>query len=650
MRRLVHARLACSRLPSRTLPARLRARLTAQDDERGIALVMVIGVSLVVALLAVSAVAYAVGSQRRARDDQDWNAAMAAAFAGVEEYQSRLANDPGYFAYGNPGSRFTTETGSQVTEPQGEAVNDAFGLGPNGPWATVAGSGGAASFRYEVDNSQYYASGTLRIRVTGRARGETRSLTADLRQRGFIDFLYFTNYEMQDPVISGASPTSCERYRYEGRSTTEPPNGCGTINFRTGDVIDGPMHTNDGFQVNGSPVFKGWTTTSYNPSSGPRYYTNGSVDPKFPAMPDGKPLYEPVLAMPATNSELKKETRPDLPQDVPRPGCLYTGPTTITFEANGKMRVRSPWTRYTSPVAGTNNPGCGTPGSGGLGATDGQEIDAPDNNVVFVQNVPTVSSDANYWALGATNAPVCLAEDHGSSNGRNAAGNPVGYPAAGEYVANASVYGCRNGDLFVEGTVNAKATLAAENYIYITDDLVYANAEDDILGLVGQNAVWVWKPERQTAQSETKSNQSQSQASTLEGIGYSCTKSTWGSSYTCTGRKFGRSNQDLDPDNNRRVDAAILSVAHTFMVQNYDRGAPRGSLTVNGAIAQKYRGTVGTGDSNGNVTTGYLKDYKYDRRFGYVAPPKFLSPTSTTYGVNVWVEVSPVFGADGAYR
>ncbi|MDQ0373901.1 hypothetical protein [Cellulomonas humilata] len=622
----------------------LAARLGPRREE-GIALLMVIGVSLVLALLAISAVSYAIGSQRKARSDQDWNAAMAAAYAAVEEYQSRLANDPGYFVYGNPSATFAPT--SVVTLPTGASANPAFGLGASGAWANIAGSGGAAQFRYEVDNSKYYSSGTLRLRATGRAGGETRSLVADLRQRGFIDFLYFTNYEIIDPVISGATGT-CEIYRYAGRSTANPPSGCGAINFRTGDVIDGPLHTNDAFQIDGNPVFKGWTTTSYNPTTGLNYFGTGT--PSFPAMPGGKPVYEPILAMPATNTELKKETRPDLPLDVPRPGCLYTGPTKIVFKANGKMQVTSPWTKVTSPVAGTNNAGCGTPGSAGLGSATGQEIDAPDNNVVFVQNVPSLSTDPNYWATGATGTPVCLAESHASTgtNIRNAAGNPVGYPATGEYVANASVYGCRNGDVFVQGTVNAKATLAAENYIYITDDITYASADDDILGLVGQNAVWVWKPEKQNTTAVSQTDRTLSQRNALAAIGYDCV-ATSSTRYRCDGRTFSASDNELIADTDRRIDAAILSVAHTFMVQNYNRGDPRGTLTVNGAIAQKFRGTVGTG-SGATVSTGYLKDYKYDKRFSYVAPPKFLSPTSTTYGVNVWVEIAPVFGADGAYR
>jgi hypothetical protein len=75
-----------------------------------------------------------------------------------------------------------------------------------------------------------------------------------------------------------------------------------------------------------------------------------------------------------------------------------------------------------------------------------------------------------------------------------------------------------------------------------------------------------------------------------------------------------------------QIDAAILSVQHSFIVDNYD-SCSLGTLTVNGAIAQYYRGTVGKG------TLGYAKDYNYDNRFRYRSPPFFLNPVSVSWRV-----------------
>jgi Tfp pilus assembly protein PilX len=78
------------------------------------------------------------------------------------------------------------------------------------------------------------------------------------------------------------------------------------------------------------------------------------------------------------------------------------------------------------------------------------------------------------------------------------------------------------------------------------------------------------------------------------------------------------------------VYAAILSTAHSFIVDNFYCGnqSKLGTLNVYGAIAQKFRGPVGT--SGG---TGYFKDYKYDERLATDEPPYFLSPLKAGWKV-----------------
>ena len=78
-----------------------------------------------------------------------------------------------------------------------------------------------------------------------------------------------------------------------------------------------------------------------------------------------------------------------------------------------------------------------------------------------------------------------------------------------------------------------------------------------------------------------------------------------------------------------RIDAAIMSLLHSFIVDNYNCGRS-GTLTVNGAIVQKYRGPVGTG-SGGTISTGYVKDYWYDDRLRFRSPPYFLDPVEAAW-------------------
>ena len=156
----------------------------------------------------------------------------------------------------------------------------------------------------------------------------------------------------------------------------------------------------------------------------------------------------------------------------------------------------------------------------------------------------------------------------------------------------------------MRGTLQGSVTVATARYIYVTADITYASATRDMLGLVGDGAVLVWNP-------------------------------------------VDSGNNSVLPDTtriNRRIDAAVLSVQHTFQVQNPGNGGTRGTLTINGAIAQKFRGIVRSGAS------GYAKDYNYDARFATRTPPKFLMPVSTTYDVTLMAEVDAAFTSTGLNR
>ena len=64
--------------------------------------------------------------------------------------------------------------------------------------------------------------------------------------------------------------------------------------------------------------------------------------------------------------------------------------------------------------------------------------------------------------------------------------------------------------------------------------------------------------------------------------------------YECSGQQRATRSE-------RQIDAAILAIDHSFIVDHYDCGAKLGTLTVNGAIAQKYRGAVGTTGSGSRL-------------------------------------------------
>lgn len=612
---------------------RLARRLRSQD---GIALPSVVGLGLVMLMLIAGGMSVTLSSVKKTNTDEDWNGALAAAYAGIEEYQSRLANDSTYQKYGNPSAPFTNGSGSTVSLPTGANANPAFGIGTSGTWASVNGGTKpdgtpiitGASFRYEVDNSDYQDKGILHLRSTGRVGDVTRSIVADLKQTGFIDYLYFTNYETLDPVYAGITSVDssgksvCERYAYG--SPARSSSTCQEIQFGRNDVFSGPVRSNDRMVICQS-VFKKAVLSSS--TTNPIYKTaSGCTAPDFRA---GTVGYAAPIDMPPTNTEMKRETRSDLPADVPRPGCLYTGPTTVTFELVAgvpKMRILSPWTKKTNVTAsntGTTPAACGTPGNvaNGLGSPTGAVLDVLERNLIYVQAVPAAgTSDPNSPASGFTPPNFTCTTSSGSGSSQIPAGwqyksgstvvakfpTTVGsyneVTPSGGGSAGLTHYGCKAGDVYVKGTLGGQVTIAADNYIYVTENLVYRDKATDILGLVGQNAVFVWNPVR-----------------------YS------GGDYYA-----------LQSNDDREIDAAILSVGHTFQVQNYERVA-RDDLTVFGAIAQKFRGTVGTA-----AGMGYDKVYEYDTRYRFTAPPKFLTPISTTYGVTQYASVPAAFTSTGA--
>jgi hypothetical protein len=578
-------------------------------SERGYALPAVIGLALVMIILVTGSLTVTASGLSKANSDQDYSAALAAAYAGAEEYQSRLANDSTYTRYGNIASTFTKVPLSTVTLPA--IANPAFNVGKNQSWATVPGSDGRAMFRYEVNNSSYGLNGQLQLRVTGRVDNATRSIVADVRQKGFLDFLYFTEYETVDPLVLGGN-AECKAHAWD---TPKRPDSCTTIQFAAGDVIDGPVHSNDQLVICSTKFLRAVTSSSTLP-----YKDACDTDPTF-AVGTGV-AYRSEITLPPTNSQMVKEGRNDLPVEVPRPGCLYTGPTTVTLLADGTMNVVSPWTKFTNVsmtdgILSKNPAECGDLTA--LNSAAGATIPTLDKNLMFVQNVPTTDTDPNYWASSSTpTAFTCKAT--GANSGWTV--GTTTYPMAGESrpatsTSTSPAYGCRNGDAYVKGDFKGEMTIATENYIYVTGDIKYVKLESSMLGLVGQNAVWVYNPMTFGYRDNRTDDNSRINSATKLTIPGQTAK-------------------------NRTIHAAILSVSHTFMVQNYQYGGAGGTLTVLGAIAQLFRGTVGQGDN------GFLKSYTYDDRLKTAAPPKFLTPVSTTYGVSKFATVTAAFLADGA--
>jgi len=205
-----------------------------RNGQDGVAMITVMMIVVVLSLLMVASLNYALQGEPPSRRDQDWNAALAAAQAGVDDYLYRLQQDQDYLQY-------------SATNPPTPA-NVAFT-----GWHNIPGPSNPGQFHYSVSNVT--SQGIVQVVSTGRVRGVQRTVRANLRRRGFLDYLYLTDYESLDPQSGYYSdPTTatsrCSEYWWQGRSTSY----CVRISFVTGDTINGPLHTNDTISVNGNPA------------------------------------------------------------------------------------------------------------------------------------------------------------------------------------------------------------------------------------------------------------------------------------------------------------------------------------------------------------------------------------------------------------
>jgi Tfp pilus assembly protein PilX len=591
----------------------LAARRPDPSDESGVALVMVVGSMLVLAMLAMAALAYTMSSQKFARYDQDFSASVVAAQSGVEDYVSRLNRNDTYaqtvdcsnVALRGP-TTVTNTCGWNATTPPGWLPVTPGETDPNAAW-----------FHYEADASTMFSTGTIMLTVTGRVHGVYRSTEVAVGKGGSTDYVYYTDFESADPsniqaysstpsAACGGSGYSNAKYWYNGRSSAS----CVEITFVSGDVLDGSVFTNDAVLSSGAlfkkgfltafPACSGATTNSSTWNQCLRSGSTANFNGVQPQKADPKYLDDTSAAF-ATH-----------------PGCHYFGSTRIIFNAAGTMTV---WNKAVNnggaaPIAiappGGSAPDCGTLTALESGAT----VAVPNEMVIYV-------------AASAVTQRQCYAGEIGGAAGKTlplgtynstkvAAPTASGQSYTVDTNMTESTKFCGQGNLYVEGTLKGRTTVAAAQSVVATGDLVLAggNPGADMLGLVATNSVEVFHPRVGTV-SSTKVNPS----CTGSGCAYK-----WGS-VTSEAEAAGWPTRYADPTTGTvtpssgiLIVGSIQTLQHSFLVQKYSAGPHQGDLTVYGSIAQRWRGIVGQSGASG---PGYLKKYSYDTRLKYSAPPYF---------------------------
>jgi hypothetical protein len=170
------------------------------------------------------------------------------------------------------------------------------------------------------------------------------------------------------------------------------------------------------------------------------------------------------------------------------------------------------------------------------------------------------------------------------------------------------------GDIYVSGTYATGLTVAAADNIVITGSLLNTTDTDgqtmptgtSTMGLVANQYVRVYHPV------------------TNPGTNH-CTGST----------------------SNLTIDSAILTLAHSFFVDNYNCGSTA-TLTIHGAMAQKYRGAVATSGNGGVTATAYTKNYNYDDRLRILLPPYLFDLQDTSWQIVRETSCSPVLAASNS--
>jgi hypothetical protein len=534
--------------------------------EAGFTLVTVMGTMVVAALLTVSAFAAVDGDASESGKDVARKQALAAAESGVNEYLFKLNGDNNYWATcANPSAAVNNIWDGVGADPRAwrnvTGANSKYTIElipANGHTQCEPGANVAASM---IDAG----SRSLRIRVTGSARSTkgwvTRSVIATLKRDGFLDFLWFTDYETrasawysletegrptdgaQGDLITWAGNT-CNKYWRNGRDNaswsgnfTDAAGGnlgpvkCSRIQFAPNDVLAGPVHTNDDLYTCEKPTFG--RVVQDRIESGASYRTASGCSNVSPNFKGTFLKDQATIGMPQSNSALAT---------IATSAYTFSGSTTIVFGATpGKMTV-------TNAAKGLTN----------------VAMDYPSNGVVYVK--------------ASANCPAYQAYD----------------PYTG-------TQNC--GNALVSGTYEHDLTIATANDIVVTGDLV-EGANDPLMGLIADGFIRVAHP-------VTSFNGNADPP-------------------TCTTQNAG----------DRRIDAAMLTLQHSFTVDYYYCGGAIGKLTVNGVIAQRFRGTVGTGNST-MTTSGYVKDYEYDDRLAYRAPPHFLDPQQSAWRISRYTEQQP---------
>lgn len=614
----------------RTNSCSLTRRLS---DQSGFATLPAFMAMIVGTLLSLGAWATA-HSDVSLQDRDRWSkVAYTKAQSGVTDYIQRMAEDSSYW------QNCDQPNGTNDSDGIDHAINDTD-IGSAGHlkrrwWPTPSNlaEDTALTGQYSIDlvpaNGQVSckangnraitmvdeATGAIRIRVTGRAgpavpntatinpdpaapntfvartadsintwrqkRWRHRSIVVEFRRRGFLDFAYFTDREGLEPVLYSNATARTQCATY-WRDVGAVPGRRNYTSTTSGSSACTEIQFADGDQLRGP------------------FHTNDSV----------------LLGSYSSTAGAKfgndnRGDRIEVFDNGLGDRAFRTGPTGSYYTAPARRGVGT-------TLAVGDNAGY---------------LDLPESNEDLVTYADPNNGDVDQRGLTFWGQTRILLRNNGTvdvTNTIDTAGATVNYPVPTSGVIRVGStrsdcdYNIASGAMYpfintgcglaeVSGTYNKPLTITSDADIVITGNVIKdAASPTAVLGLIGSNFVRIRHYFK---------------------TGYAC------------GNLSSQTGSDVT-----QVDAAILALTHSFMVDRHACGTKLGAspnyyLTVNGVLAQKYRGPVGTG--GGTSGTGYIKNYSYDYRYRYLTPPHFLVPTLSSWKTSRSREQTPPCACTG---
>ena len=569
-------------------------RSAAFRRQDGFTMMVTLGVMLVTSLLLVAAFTSANSEIHLTATDRAQKKAYYAAEAGIENYQYHLTQDGNYLTY------CTTPT------PENKALNQYYKEGTGTPLQAselktvevpeVEGKSSEEKYAIQlvpaetapttdkkcdknnlvttmIEEKEGPAAGTFRIESTGFSGNEKRTLVATLRNANFVSYVWYSVYETGDPSLHGPVPTGDPATWWTecGNFYGVRPGRCSNFNnfFISGELVNGPMHTEDHVGICGNPTFGRSKNDRIEFGNGNnKAAKEGYSNAGCPGGEAANPKFEGTQIPPSEDLQI---TPP--PGDEELEHIVETSPTNYEYEGQTEIILTG---ETMTVIKHKGNGKLGTPPE-----VEEKGVALPPNGVIYVSGAEE-GSCVTYSPFGPT-------------------------PKYTE--------GSACGNVYVHGEYTKSLTIAAQNDVIINESVYPTSVAGKLgseptgnamLGLIANNFVRVFHPLTGTRKA---------------------------AEYRQCGSATNDTTTPPEDLKEPFIYAAILALKHSFIVDNFDCGTPTlKTLNVYGAIAGEFtNGMTGVFGSGNTALSGYPYNLKYDTRLQAEEPPHFLNPLQAAW-------------------